>query len=54
MSDDGDREVVSESYRRRVRLMNRLLAPFEALHVLEALLVVVGVIGAIVLAIRAW
>jgi hypothetical protein len=44
-----EREIVSESYRRRVRLMNRLLAPFD---VLELLVIVGGVIGVIVLVLK--
>ncbi len=55
-SGDGEREgeVVSESYRRRVRLMDRLIAPFDVLFGLELLLIVAGVIGAILFALEAW
>jgi hypothetical protein len=51
VSEDDDSEIVSESYRRRVRVMGRLMAPFD---VLELLLVIGGIVGAIVLAIKAW
>ena len=54
MSEEGESEIVSESYRRRIRLMDRLLAPFDVLHGLELLLIVGGAIGAIALAIKAW
>jgi hypothetical protein len=54
VNDEGEREIVSESYRRRVRLMDRLLASFEALHILELLFVVGAVIAAVVLAVQAW
>lgn len=51
MSEEDESEIVSESYRRRVRLMGRLMAPFD---ILELLLIVGGVIGAIALAVKAW
>ena len=54
MSEEGEREIVSESYRRRVRLMDRLLAPSDAYHLFELLLVVGAAIGGVVLAILAW
>ena len=51
MTQEDESEIVSESYRRRVRLMGRLIAPFDILGVL---LVVGGAVGAIVLVIKAW
>ena len=48
MTEDED-EIVSESYRRRVRLMNGLIAPFDFI---ELLMIVVGVIGVIVLVLK--
>lgn len=51
MSEEDQSEIVSESYRRRVRLMGRLTAPFD---IVELLLVAGGVVGAIALAVKAW
>jgi len=51
VTKEDESEIVSESYRRRVRLMDRLIAPLD---ILELVLVVGGAVGATVLAIKAW
>ena len=51
MTQEDESEIVSESYRRRVRLMGWLIAPFD---ILQLLLVVGGAVGAIVLVMKAW
>ena len=47
--DDDENEIVCESYRNRVRLMDWLITP---VHVLELLVLVGGVIGAIMLVLK--
>jgi hypothetical protein len=49
--DEDEPEIVCESYRHRIRLMDRLIAPFDFL---ELLVVVGGAIGAIVWLLRVW
>ena len=51
MSDEDDSEIVSESYRRRVRVMGRLLAPFD---IVDLIVSAGGVIAVIALALKAW
>jgi len=51
VTKEDESDIVSESYQRRVRLMGRLMAPFD---ILELLLTVGGAIGVIALALKAW
>ncbi len=49
MSGKDDNEIVSESYRSRKRLMNWIMAPFDALSMIELLFYFAAAIGVVTL-----
>ncbi|QZH74085.1 MAG: hypothetical protein JY451_09995 [Erythrobacter sp.] len=51
MSEKDDNEIVSESYRRRMRLMDRIMAPFDALSLIEFLFYFIAATGIVTLVI---
>jgi hypothetical protein len=43
--DDDDGEIVCENFRRRNRLMDRLVAPFDFIELLAGICAVIGTIA---------